>query len=399
MLNFTTIPTLKLSHLSEAEKRAYVLADNQLAELAGWDRNLLAVEFQELIDLGFDLELTGFESAAVDLILEDISDGPAGEDEVPLPKGPAVTRPGDIWQLDKHRLICGDARDPATYGILLPAKSADMVFADPPYNVPIDGHAGGLGRVHHADFAMACGEMDEAEFRQFLKTCLGNAANVSKAGAVHFVCMDWRHLFELIGAGREVYGALLNLCVWNKNNGGMGSFYRSKHELVCVFRVGHVSHVNNVQLGATGRYRTNVWDYDGVNTFRGGRAEELTMHPTVKPVALVADAIKDASKRGQLILDPFAGSGSTVIAAEQTGRVAAAIELNPIYADVVVRRWQNITGREATLRLAILGLSLRNLLRGSYERDQIYRRYIFKYRCIHWTRPRTHKFGVVSAVR
>jgi DNA modification methylase len=354
LLGLAEVPTVRLSHLSEADKRAYVIADNRLAEKAGWDRDLLALELQSLIDIGFEVELTGFETPEIDLLLDEALEAagltPATDDDVPeKPNGPPTSRPGDLWILGKHRLLCGDARDPACYAELVAGRPVDLVFTDPPYNVPINGHVSGNGRVRHREFAMASGEMSQPEFTQFLSTTLGLAANASRDGALHYVCMDWRHLFELFSAGRALYDGLLNLCVWNKDNGGMGSFYRSKHELVAVFKVGSVPHINNVELGRHGRNRTNVWDYAGVNTFKAGRLDELASHPTVKPVALVADVLKDASRRSDLVLDPFAGSGTTLIAAEKTGREACALEIDPTYADVIVQRWQSYTGRPALL--------------------------------------------------
>jgi DNA modification methylase len=279
-------------------------------------------------------------------------DGPrAPEDEVPdVPAAAAtVSRPGDLWALGAHRLLCGNALEAAAYQTLMAGELAEMVFTDPPYNVPIDGHVSGHGRVRHHDFAMASGEMSEDEFTTFLRTVLERLAGVSRDGAIHFMCMDWRHLGEMLAAGRAVCSELKNLVVWNKTNGGMGSFYRSKHELVFVWKIGTAPHVNTFDLGQHGRYRTNVWDYAGVNTMRAGRLEELAMHPTVKPVAMVADAIKDCSCRKGIILDPFMGSGTTLIAAERTGRRARGIELDPAYVEVAVWRWQSYTGKRATL--------------------------------------------------
>jgi DNA modification methylase len=364
LLKLEFVPTVRLSHLSEADKRAYVIADNRLAEKSGWDRNLLALELQELIDIGFEVELTGFETPEIDLLLDEGLEAsgqtPSAEDQLPnKSKAPPTSRLGDLWALGKHRLLCADARDPARYTELLGGKSADLICTDPPYNVPIEGHVSGRGRSRHAEFAMASGEMSEPEFTEFLKTTLGAAVDASRDGALHFVFMDWRHLFELLTAGRALYDDFLNLCVWNKNNGGMGSFYRSKHELIAVFKVGTASHINNIELGRYGRNRTNVWDYAGVNTFKAGRLDELAMHPTVKPVALVADVLKDASRRGDLVLDPFAGSGTTVIAAEKTGREAYALEIDPAYTDVTVQRWQSYTGKPALL--AVSGLTFEEL--------------------------------------
>src|SRR5262249_5683356 len=330
-LGIDAVPTVRLAHLSEAEKRAYVLVDNRLAERAGWDRQLLAIELQGLIELDVNIELTGFEMAEVDLILEEareVSGAASGpEDTVLEPSpGPAISHAGDLWLLGNHRLLCGDARDQTAYDRLLAGSKAEFVFTDPPYNVEIDGHVCGLGRIHHREFAMGCGEMSEAEFTAFLKVVFALLAENTVGGSIHQVCMDWRHIDEMLGAGRAVYSELKNLCVWNKTNAGMGSFYRSKHELVFVWKSGPGTHINNFELGQHGRHRTNVWDYAGVNSMRAGRLEELEMHPTVKPVALLADAIKNCSRRGGLVLDPFSGSGTILIAAEKTGRKARALE-------------------------------------------------------------------------
>jgi DNA modification methylase len=260
-----------------------------------------------------------------------------------------VSQIGDLWLLGSHRLQCGDARGQAAYDQLLAGAKAEFVFTDPPYNVVIDGHVCGLGRVRHREFAMGCGEMSEAEFTAFLKTVFALLADNSIDGSIHQICMDWRHIWEMLEAGRTVYGELKNLCVWNKTNAGMGSFYRSKHELVFIWKSGTAAHINNFELGQHGRHRSNVWDYPGVNTMRPGRLEELAMHPTIKPVALVADAIKDCSRRGGLVLDPFCGSGTILIAAERTGRKARGLEIDPIYVDVAVQRWQAYTGKSAIL--------------------------------------------------
>lgn len=352
LLGLTQVPALSLAHLDAAERRAYVLADNKLAENAGWDRELLAIELQGLIDIGFDLEITGFSLSEIDFTLDAArdsrTDAPEREDRLPAEgAGPAVTRPGDLWRLGRHRLLCGDARDPAAVDRLVAGETIDVIFTDPPYNVPIDGHVTGLGKVRHREFAVAAGEMSPAEFTAFLRETLGQAARVARDGAIAFVCMDWRHMGELLAAGQAVFEELKNLCVWNKTNGGMGSFYRSKHELIFVFKCGSAPHVNSFGLGETGRYRTNVWDYAGVNV--PGRAAQaaLAMHPTVKPVALIADALRDCSRRGETVLDLFGGSGSTLIAAESCGRAARLIELDPLYCDTILRRWQDYTGQTA----------------------------------------------------
>lgn len=354
LIGLENVPTLRLSHLSETERRAYVLADNKLALNAGWDQDLLAIELQALIDLDFDVSITGFSTAEVDLTLDGARErdptGPnASEDEIPPLQTMAVCRPGEVWRLGRHRLLCGDARDRKAYDRLMAGERADLVFTDPPYNVPIDGHVCGQGKVQHREFAMAAGEMSKAAFTTFLTETLGAMAGVCRDGAIAFVCMDWRHMGELVTAGEAVFSELKNLCVWNKTNGGMGTFYRSKHELVFVYKVGAAPHTNTFGLGDEGRYRTNVWDYAGISSMTSARAEELAMHPTVKPTALVADAIRDCSRRGEIVLDGFGGSGTTLVAAELTGRSARLIEFDPLYCDVILRRYQRLTGRAGIL--------------------------------------------------
>jgi DNA modification methylase len=355
LIGLESVPTIQLEDLSEAEIRAYVIADNRLAELAGWDSEILALELQGLaeLDLDFDLTITGFETPEIDLLIGGLV--ATGEDEdpadsVPEPApGPAVTRPGDLWCIGRHRLICGDALDPEIYRQLLGDARAQMVFTDPPYNVPIDGHVCGLGEVRHRDFAIAAGEMTEAEFTAFLAQAFENLTHHSADGAIHYVCMDWRHVYALLTAARGIYSELKNLCVWAKTNAGMGSFYRSQHELVFVFKAGTGPHINNVELGRHGRHRTNVWTYPGLNSFGKERDAALALHPTVKPVALVRDAILDASKRGGIVLDAFAGSGTTLVAAEKAGRRGYGIELDPTYCDVIVQRVEAVSGHEAIL--------------------------------------------------
>lgn len=351
-LGLDTVPCVRLEHLSDAEKRAYILADNRLAEKAGWDREILAIELQHLttLDVDFDVTITGFEMAEIDVLLGAAETKVDAADILPAPvAGPAVTRLGDLWQIGAHRLICGDATDPETSARLLDGDRAQMVFTDPPYNVKIDGHVSGLGAVKHREFAFASGEMSEAEFTAFLERVFANLVQSSIDGAIHFVCMDWRHLGEVIAAGGRTFSELKNICVWNKTNGGMGSLYRSQHEMVLVFKSGTAPHINNVELGRHGRYRTNVWTYAGANTFSATRETDLAMHPTVKPVALVADAILDCSKRRGIVLDVFAGSGTTLVAAERTGRRGYGIELDPVYCDTILRRLSAVAGVEARL--------------------------------------------------
>ena len=355
LLGLKRIPVIRITHLSEPEIRAYMLADNKLAEKAGWDREILAVELQELQielpELDLDLSSTGFETSEIDAVLSDLGEGqrlnPA--DQVPELEEIAVTRKGDLLTLGHHRIIVGDARDSGSYSALMQSQKATMAFLDPPYNVRIDGHVGGRGRTKHREFAHASGEMTDEQFEQFLRASLSQCANHTIDGGISYVCMDWRHVSEVMAAGTSVYDELKNICVWAKTTPGQGTFYRSQHEFVFVFKTGNAPHINTFELGQHGRTRSNVWTYPGVNTFRAGRMDELRMHPTVKPVALIADAMKDCSKRGSIVLDAFAGSGSTIIAAEQVGRRAFCIEIDPRYADTSIRRWQQMTGKDAIL--------------------------------------------------
>jgi DNA modification methylase len=347
-LKIEAIPAVRACHLSEAQKRAFVLADNRLAELASWNAKSLKRELQFLseLDIDYDFLALGFDTAEIDFILGDDNEAEDRADAVPqTPEVPAISRPGDLWRLQQHRLYCGSALESACYQRLLTRDRAQMVFTDPPYNVPIHGHASGRGAVKHREFVMGSGEMSDAQFTEFLSTSLTQISLFADNGAICFVCMDWRHTQHLLTAAEAI--TLKNICVWVKSNSGMGSLYRSQHEFIFVFKCGAADHINNVELGKHGRNRSNVWQYRGINSFGSDRSEFLTVHPTVKPVALVADAIKDCSKRGDLILDPFGGSGTTMMAAEKTKRRAALMELDPRYVDTIVRRWQALTGKAA----------------------------------------------------
>jgi DNA modification methylase len=353
LLGMDRVPTIQLENLSEDEIRAYILADNKLAERAGWDKEILAIELQHLetLDGDLDVTITGFEIPEIDLILEGASSKEQdSEDSFETDESlQPISQPGDLWHLGKHRLLCGNALESASYKTLALARRADVVFVDPPYNVPIDGHATGSGSIHHREFAMASGEMNEAEYIGFLTRALSLVARHSTSGSVHFVCADWRHMTELLAAGKQVYTKLLNVCVWVKDNAGLGSLYRSRHVLVFVYRNGKDPHRNNVQLGKFGRNRTNVWEYAGINTL-SRQSEEgnlLALHPTVKPVPMVADALLDSSARGEIVLDSFLGSGTTLLAAERVGRICYGIEIDPLYVDVAIRRWQKHTGDHA----------------------------------------------------
>jgi DNA modification methylase len=355
-LGLVRVPVVRLGHLSDAEKRAYILADNKIALNAGWDSELLATELSELADLSlesdFELEITGFETGEIDVILTDFetpTPSPAPEDHIPDVMAAPITQPGDIWHLGAHKLLCGDARESGSAEVLFGGETASLVVTDPPYNVPVQGHVGGRGRTKHSEFAFASGEMTDAEFESFLRDSLHVMQAQVTDGALLYVFMDWRSIESLLTVGRSLGLSLKNICVWNKSNPGQGSFYRSAHELVAVFAKPGAATANNVRLGKYGRNRSNVWTYPGVNTFQTGKGSELALHPTVKPVAMIAEAIKDASKRGEIVFDPFLGSGTTLLSAEKVGRRCYGIEYEPKYVDVSIRRWQQMTGKDAVL--------------------------------------------------
>lgn len=358
LLGMSTVPTIVLDHLGSDQIRALALAENRLAELAGWDKDLLKIELSHLIEIDFDVELTGFETPQIDLIMS--------ADEAPAPKADpadavapvgaqAVTWRGDVWLLGDHRILCGDARERADYEKLMGGEFAQMTFTDPPYNVRINGHVGGLGKIKHRAFPMASGEMDKPEFTAFLTIVLGEIVAACQDGALIYTCIDGPHLHEMLTAGYAVYDELKAVITWAKTNAGMGSFYRSQTELIPLWKKGKAPHINNIEFGRHGRYRTTLWTYAGANGFGRGRMEDLAAHPTVKPCAMVMDAIKDASKPKGIILDPFGGSGTTLIAAAKTKRRGYLMELDALYVDVAIARWEKLFKREA--RHAETGLS------------------------------------------
>jgi DNA modification methylase len=353
-LGLKLVPAIEITHLTELEKRAFALAENRIALDAGWDRETLAAELGELAvllpDAQIDFATTGFDIAEADIIIGDQAEPPENYDDDDAPEpGPLVTRLNDRWNLARHRLICGDARDPACYAALMRGDTATMAFTDPPFNVSMKTHARGNARISFGEFAMASGEMSDREFQEFLERVMALLANACAEGSIIYVCIDWRHIRQLLEVGVNVFNELKNVCVWVKSNGGQGSFYRSQHEMICVFKKGTVAHLNSFELGQHGRSRTNVWMYAGVNSFKAGRQDELDMHPTVKPTRLVADAMLDCSRRGSIVLDPFMGSGTTIMAGETVGRRVYGMEIDPRYVDVAVRRWQRFTGRDAVL--------------------------------------------------
>ena len=347
LAGLTEVPAIVISHLTPAQKKAYILADNRLAELSGWNKDILKIELEELqrIDCDFDLMLTGFEAPEIDVLLSPIT--PATEENADfLEKSiPSRVKSGDLWQLGQHKLLCADSTQKAAFNKLLMAEKADIIVTDPPYNVKISGHV--RSGEKYREFAMASGEMSQSEFSQFLKGVFTLLSEYSIPGSLHYAFMDWRHMGEILSAGMSAYTALKNVCVWNKLSGGMGSLYRSQHELVFVFKNGDAPHTNNIELGVHGRYRTNVWDYPGIFIKNKVNKANINLHPTVKPVGLLADILLDASPRKGLVLDPFGGSGSTLLASERTGRQARIIEIDPHYCDVIIYRWEQQTSKKA----------------------------------------------------
>jgi DNA modification methylase len=350
-LNLEQVPVIRIEHLTDAQIRAFRVADNRLAQDSDWDLPQLKIEIDALLQLDFDVAgLTGFETAEIDLLFE-AEEAP----ELPLPALPPahaiVSRHGDIWQTGPHRVACGDCCDPELLKRLVGEQPVRMVLADLPYNVAINGHVCGKGKHQHAEFAMASGEMSSDKFTIFLVTSIGAMSDPCEDGAVLVLFMSWHHLKELLIACDRLGLTLLNICVWAKTNAGMGSLYRSQHELVLIVKKGKAPHTNNVELGKHGRYRSNVWNYAGMNTFGAERDEALRLHPTVKPLALVADAIKDVTHIGDLVLDGFLGSGTTLLAAEQCRRRCCGVEIEPGYVDVTLKRWMDIT-REQPVHVA-----------------------------------------------
>jgi DNA modification methylase len=349
-LGMPRIPVVEIRHLSPTQLKAFRIADNRLAQNAHWDERLLGENLLELkeLDRDFDLSITGFSLPEIDLAIQKLSE-PAVEniDDASSETGVQVCQLGDVWELGGHRVHCGDATSEAALVRLMTEDRADVVFVDPPYNVRIHGHVSGNRKVRHREFAQGSGELSREEFIRFLAGSCTLLKNYSKNGSVHFVCMDWRHLDELLAAGRQVYTELKNIVVWVKSTAGMGSLYRSQHELICVFKSGTGRHINNIELGKNGRNRTNVWEFDSAGTQARKGNNVLELHPTVKPVQLVMEALLDCSNRGGIVLDCFLGSGTTLLAAERTGRICRGIELDPLYVDTAIRRWQSLTGQDA----------------------------------------------------
>ena len=351
LLGIDKVPVILLDHLTPTQAKAYVLADNKLTDRSTWDEPKLAIQLKELSDLvlDFDIEAIGFEPPEIDLRIQSLDSAlEEADDQFELAAGPVVSRTGDLWLLGSHQLYCGSALDATSYDALSNGEKAAAAITDMPYNLRIDGHVSGNGRITHREFAMASGEMSDAEFTDFLCQTFQRISAYCRDGALIYSFMDWRHMSAILAAGRGASLELLNLCVWAKTNGGMGSLYRSRHELVFVFKSGHDPHTNNIQLGRFGRNRSNVWNYPGANSFaRNSPKNQLDSHPTVKPIALVADAILDCTQRNDIVLDPYLGSGTTILAAERTGRRCHAIEIDGRYVDTAIKRWEQLTKQKA----------------------------------------------------
>jgi DNA modification methylase len=342
------IATITVAGRADPDVKALRLALNRLPAEAAWDNKELRSEFEELLTLSFDLELTAFDTAEIDQVLDlDLPQTNLVEDEAKIPpvEATAVTRPGDIWRCGDHRLGCGNAHDGEFVSRVSEGLLANVAFIDPPYNVPIAGFVSGKGRNQHRKFVQGAGEMSAEQFTVFLTTALDVLKVACSPRALIYTCMDWRHVHDLLSAGIRSELDLYNICVWAKTNAGIGSPYRNQHELVCVFRAGKETPANNVELGQHGRCRSNLWTYREFNAVGGERDGRLAVHPT--PVALIADVLRDVTKGDGIVLDTFMGSGSTLIAAEQTGRRCFGTELDPLYVDVAVRRWQSRTKRDA----------------------------------------------------
>jgi DNA modification methylase len=346
-LGLDRVPCVRIDHLSLEEQRVLRLAVNRLAEQGQWDLDALSIEFEELILLDAPIDVTGFSAAEIDHVI--LGDAAEGLEEGPLEPDPAtaVAVVGDIFRLGPHRIVCGDATDPAVLARLLEGDApACLILTDEPYNVKIAGNVTGAG---HREFAMTSGEMSDAEFLAFNEAWTAAVLLFLCEGGIFGTFIDWRGLPIVHSAAAKLGLAPLNLIVWAKTNAGMGSFYRSQHELLLLFKKGSAPHVNNVELGKRGRWRSNVWTYPGASSLGSDSRRGLKDHPTVKPTALLEDALLDLTNRGDMVIDPFLGSGSTLVAANKTGRVCRGVELDPLYVDVIIRRYEATTRNMAVL--------------------------------------------------
>ena len=358
-LGLDAVPVVRIAHLSPAQREAFAIADNRLTDSSQWDEQLLGEVLHDLslVDLDFELDAIGFSVCEIDLKIEaamSVGEGPDQDDAPVELTGQAISSLGDLWLLGKppftHRMFCGDALPPENWVTLMRGAKGHVVFSDPPYNLPVDGFISGLGKIRHREFHSAAGEMDRDQFTTFLADVFRQMARNLEGGSLAYICMDHRHLVEMMTAGESSFSEFKTLCVWVKHAGSMGGLYRNQMELVFVWKAGQGRNRNNVALGKFGRNRTNVWNYPGIAGFRYSEGGDLLKtHPTCKPVRLVADAILDVTARGEIVIDPFLGSGTTIIAAERTGRIAYGMEIDPIYCDAILRRYRDLTGDEPIL--------------------------------------------------
>lgn len=352
---FSEVPTVRVDHLDELNVRLLRLALNRIAQESSWDSVVLADEWRELQPLTIDLdyEVSGFTTPEIDSLLYQSPDQAAedADDKQTVLGAPGsnVSLLGDLWELGDHRVLCGSSLEPQNLQRLMGTDLARMVLTDAPYNVKIQGNVGGLGKHKHREFVQASGELSEAEFKEFLTTSIATLADFCRDGALLYMFMDWRHIYEIVSGIRAADLTMINMAVWAKTSPALGAFYRSQHELCFIAKKGEAKHKNNIDLGRWGRTRSNIWSYAGVNSFGAGRDEQLQMHSTCKNVSMLVDAIRDVSDRGEIVLDGFLGSGSTLIAAERTGRICRGVELDPLYVDTILHRWERVTKGTAIL--------------------------------------------------
>jgi DNA modification methylase len=347
-LGIDSVPCIVARHLTASQQRQLRLALNRLQEKGSWDLGELKFVIEELILEEVSLDVTGFTVGEIDQILLDA--GPASTEAGPLEPETdqeAVAKLGDIYEMGSHRLICGDARDAGAVKAVMAEEQAQLLLTDEPYNVAIRGN---VTKGEHREFAMASGEMSDADFAVFNTAWMQASLTFLTDGGLFATFIDWRGYVTVYAAAVKLGLTPLNLIVWGKTNAGMGSLYRSQHELLPLFKKGKAAHINNVQLGKGGRWRSNLWQYPGASSMGSDARRGLKEHPTVKPTAMLEDALLDLTDRDDVVLDPFLGSGSTLIAAEKTGRGCRGVEIDPRYVDLTIRRWQHLTGRDAILQ-------------------------------------------------
>jgi len=347
-----TIPCIRVDHLTDQKVSLLRISLNKIGETGEWDPLALRLELTYQLEFGADLSITGFEAPEIDNVLEIGGVNPDELDplddisDIHKPQQNVVNRNGDLWWLGKNRVLCGNARNPDHLSRLVSDRPIALILTDPPFNLKISGHVR-TSNGKFPEFAEASGEMTTEEFAGFLTEALGSALVFVAEGGLIYCFMDWRHIDEIREAFRRLSLAQINLAVWVKPNGGMGSLYRSRQELIFIAKRKGEAHRNNVELGKHGRYRTNVWEFGGASGGTKSEEDDFSVHPTVKPVRLLQEAMLDVTVAGEFVLDPFLGSGSTLLAAERVERVCLGLEISPAYVDVTIARWEKMTGREA----------------------------------------------------